>query len=356
MVARRLFRQASPTELIYIATDTIVVSRSSIAGSVDREQFGKAVAHLERRYGILRAVIEDACFVERPHDLSAIEAWLPADANAVDALYAVLLNATLDTGSKLYSIHVIADDDRLDIFMLTSHAITDATSLVELHSCLAYLCDCVVRGVAPALEAQPFPAPVDAAVEQILASLPMEQVSRPSFDAGTYAEIPMRTPHDGLPLRHRLERIVIEPDDMRRISAVSHERGSSVHALLVVAFARAIRSEAEGRPGRILMRSSVDMRRRLEPHISPDLVFTAITGHITPIPDLDRSFFDIARLVFDDIHAGVANGSIFHDYVNYPRAYGSPQQAPVALNISNMQSVRFHWPLDRLQVTRFEYA
>jgi len=104
------------------------------------------------------------------------------------------------------------------------------------------------------------------------------------------------------------------------------------------------------------MRSSVDMRRRLEPHVSPELIFTAITGHITPISDLDQPLFDIAKLAFDDIHEGVANGSIFRDYVNYPQAFGSTQQPPVALNISDMQTVRFHWPTERLKVTGFEYA
>ena len=104
------------------------------------------------------------------------------------------------------------------------------------------------------------------------------------------------------------------------------------------------------------MRSSVDMRRRLEPHVSPELVFTAITGHITPVPDLERPLVEIAQLIFQDIHEGVANGSIFRDYVNYPRAFGSPQQAPVAINISDIQSVQFHWPTERLTATGFEYA
>lgn len=355
MLPRRLFRQASPTELIYIATGTIVVSRCSIAGRVSRAQFGEALAHLERRFPILRAVVEEGCFVERADVRSAIEAWLPAHAHSADTLYAVLLNSGLDASSTLYSLHVIAADDRLDVFMLTSHAITDATSLVELHSCLAYLCDCVVRGVAPSLDEQPFPQPVDAAVDQILASL-SEEAASPAFEDGPYAEIPMRADYTGPLAHHRLERIIIEPNDMHWISVVAHERGSSVHSLLLVAFARAIRGEAEGRQGQILMRSSVDMRRRLEPHISPDLVFTAITGHITPILDLDQPFFDIARHVFDDIHAGITNGHIFHDYVNYPRTFGDPRQPPVALNISNMQSVQFRWPLARLHVTGFEYA
>ncbi|MFG1379156.1 hypothetical protein [Xanthobacter autotrophicus] len=351
---RRVYREASPTELIYIATRMIVVSRSSISGAVGRDQFEAAVADLEARYGILRAVVEDGHFVERTDGQSAVETWLPADSCSAETMYAQLLNADLDTGKTLYEIHVIAADDALDVFMLTSHAITDATSLIELHSCLAHMCDCVVRGEAPALGVQPFPSPVDEAVSRSLAALGTD--GPPSSYSGVFAEIPMCAPHDGEPVTHRLERVVIEADAMHRTKEASHATGSSVHSLLLAAFALAIRDVAEGHPRRILVRSSVDMRRRLEPHVSPELVFTAITGHITPIPDLDRPMIEIAQLIFDDIHQGMANGSIFHDYINYPRAFGSPQQAPVAINISDIQTVQFHWPMERLTVTGFEYA
>ena len=352
---RRTFREASPTELVYIATDMIVVSRSSIAGTVGREQFGKAVAYLEARYRILRAVVEDEQFIERVDNRSSIEAWLPAQTHSADAVYAMLLNAQLDTRTNLYRIYVIASDDALDVFMLSSHAVTDATSLIELHSCLAYMCDCVVRGVAPALEEQRFPSPVDAAVSRSLGALP-DPIGAPPVYSGEFAEIPIPAASDDGPVSHRLERIVIDAQDMQRISAACHARGASVHSALLAAFALAIRDVTESGPRQILMRSSVDMRRRLEPHVSPELIFTAITGHITAISDLDQPLFDIAKLAFDDIHEGVANGSIFRDYVNYPKAFGSTQQPPVALNISDMQTVRFHWPTERLKVTGFEYA
>jgi hypothetical protein len=42
--------------------------------------------------------------------------------------------------------------------------------------------------------------------------------------------------------------------------------------------------------------------------------------------------------------------------VNYPKAFGSAQQPPVALNISDMQTVEFNRPMERLKVTGFEYA
>lgn len=355
MRTRRIFREASPTEMVYIATDMIVVSRSSIAGRVSSEHFGKAIAYLEARYGILRAVVEDQRFVERTDSRSSIEAWLPAQTHSPDAVYAMLLNARLDTRDRLYSVYVIAGDDALDVFMLSSHAITDATSLIELHSCLAYLCDCVVRGVAPALEEQPFPTPVDAAVSRILAALP-NPLGAPPVYSGEFAEIPIRAFNNRRPDRHRLERLVINARDMQRISAACHAHGVSVHSALLAAFALAIRDVAESRPRQILMRSSVDIRRRLEPHVPADLVFTAITGHITPLPDLDQPLFDIARTAFDDIHEGVANGSLFRDYVNYPKAFGSTAQPSVALNISDMQAVRFHRPTEWLRVTGFEYA
>jgi hypothetical protein len=127
-------------------------------------------------------------------------------------------------------------------------------------------------------------------------------------------------------------------------------------SFLMTAFALAIRDVTKNRPHQILLRSTLDMRRRQEPHISRDLVFSAVTGHITAVPDLDRPFCEIARLIFDDIHAGVADGRIFHEYVQYPKIFGSPQQAPIALNISDMQTVEFRWPTERLRVIGFEYA
>ncbi|ALP66107.1 phthiocerol/phthiodiolone dimycocerosyl transferase family protein [Paraburkholderia caribensis] len=354
--ARRVYRQASPTELTYIETRTNVVSRSSIAGTVTRDQFDTAVSYLESRYGILRAVVEDGQFVERAVDSSPVKAWLPSDMYSADDVYAKLLNAELDTRVSVYSIHVIAGDDALEVFIHSAHAITDATSLVELHSCLAHFCDCVVRGVAPTLRVQPFPNPVDAAVSQSLASLQADHLCTPPSFSGAFAEIPMRALPAGRSLTHRLERTVICADDMHRISAAAHAHGSSVHSLILAAFALSIRDLTLGSPRQILMRSNLDMRRRLEPPVSTELVFTAITGHISSIPDLDQPLFDIAKYVFHEIHEGVHNGLVFHDYLNYPNSYGSTKQPPVALNISDMQRIDFHWPTQKLSVTGFEFA
>jgi hypothetical protein len=353
---RRLWRKASPTEMAYIATRMLVVSRSVIEGTVTRAQFERAVAGLEARYGILRSVVVDGQFIERDADTRAVQSWLDAEPWSADAMFALLLNAELDTRKRIYSIHVIASRDALDVFFLSSHAITDATSLVELHACLAHLCDCIVRDVDPMLDAQPFPDPVDAAVERSQAALTTGAATHAASWSGDYAEIPMPAPRADGSFRRRLTRMAIGANDLQRIRLAAHTHGSSIHSLLLAAFALAIAEVAENRPRRILMRSAIDMRRRLEPHVSAELVFSAITGHITPIDNLDPSLFEIAKVIFDDIHAGVANGLIFQDYLNYAKAFGSKQQAPVALSVSDMQTIEFRWPVQRLKVRHFEYA
>jgi hypothetical protein len=351
---RQIYRQLSPTESIYIKTGTTVVSRSQISGTVSRQQFEAAVVYLERRYSILRAAVDNGQFVARIDGRSSIAAWLSPQTSSAEAVFSRLLNAELDTNTMMYAIYVIANDNALDIFVHSSHSITDATSLVELHSCLAHLLDCVVRGEMPALERQPFPISIDTAVRDIMETFPT--VHDAPSRSGAFAEISARTDRLDGSIRHQLQRIVIDKENTHQISAVSHLRGSSVHSLLLAAFALAIRDVTHGSERQILLRSNVDMRRRLNPHVSTELVFSAITARVTLIPDLDQPLYEIARHVFDDIHEGMADGSIFREYLNYPNSFGSPQQAPIALNVSDMQTVKFRWPVRRLKVQGFEYA
>lgn len=350
----RIYRKASPTELIYVATRMVVVSRSTISGKIDQPEFHAAVAQLEERFPILRAAITGQHFVARDDTRPTVETWVPDHECSADNMYARLLNAELDPAEALCRVHVITGAGGLEVFMLTSHAVTDATSLIELHSCLAHLCDSVVMGRKQDPGIQPFPEPVDQAVNACLTALGTGD-PRPSY-SGAFAEIPMRASYDGGAVTHRLQRLLIEARDVERLHEAAHQAGSSVHAFLLAAFALAVREVSDTRCPKILMRSSVDMRRRLEPHVATDLVFTAITGHITQIPDLDEPLADIARFIFDDIHEGAANGSILRDYVDYPSVFGSPDQAPVAMNLSDIQSVRFRWPTEQLRVTGFEYA
>lgn len=353
----RIIRHASPTEQIYLSTGTTVVSRSRIAGAVSREQFEEAIACLEDRFEILRSAVRDGQFVERADGVSSVASWLSAETSSADGLYAILLNSRLDTRAQVYAVHVIAAADALDIFMLSSHSVTDATSLIELHACIAHICDGIVRGEVPMLQRQSFPRPIDAAVSENFGSHPADQAAlHPDLHAGAFAQLPMRMAQGDRPVTHRLERVVLEADDVANISAAAHHNGSSVHSLLLAALALAIRDVSVDRPPQILVRSNVDLRRRLEPHVSTELVFSAITALVTQVCDLDRPLFAIARDIFQNVHEGMADGSIFREYLNYPLSFGAAQQPPVAISVSDMQAVAFRWPMTQLKATGFEYA
>ncbi|MFZ1427879.1 MAG: hypothetical protein WAS21_14015 [Geminicoccaceae bacterium] len=349
----------SATEAIYIKTATQVVSRSRVRGRVTRQQFETALAQLEAQYEILRAILVAGHFVERPPSASTPLAWLSSATTGSAELYDRLLNAELDLTQSIYSVHVIDGTDGFDIFLLTTHAVTDATSLVELHSFLIYLCDCAVCGLTPEIPGQPFPPHIDDAVDHCLALL--GDAAQPALPPADYTGDFLLLPKHGAaipgqPVRHRLECMVVEPEDMTRLAAAGHSRGVSVHALLMAALALAIRDLSEVTAQQILVRSSIDLRRRLEPHLSTELVFSAITGHVTYLADTGQPIYAIARTIFEDIHDGSTNGKILNDYKYYPRTFGDPRDVPVAINVSDMGKVAFHAEIAQLTAAGFEYA
>jgi hypothetical protein len=350
------FREPSATEAIYLKTATQVISRSRVIGRVTPAQFATALAWLESRYVILRAAVWDGHFIRLPGDRATAVKWLAGV--AVDAVYEALLGTPLDLAEGIYTATVLEHGEGFDIFLTTSHAVTDATSLVEIHAFLIYLCDCAVRGAVPVIKEQAFPDDIDNAVARCLERL--GDRAAPARPQAAYAGPYLRLPAFEKPVPdsfcYRLHRLEIPPAEMRHMIDAGHAHHVSLHSLLSAAFALAIRDLSEITAPRILMRSSIDLRRRLEPHLPVDLVFSAVTGHISPVEDLSGSIFDIGKRVFADIHDATEDGRIFRDYENYPRAFGQPRDAPVAINISDMGLISFHAEMQVLHAIGFEYA
>ncbi len=352
------FREPSETELIYVRTQTQVISRTTLRGALSRDQFQTALAALELRFAILRAVIRDGHFLEKPAERMTPVHWLAGQAVSIDQLYNDLLDRQLNLHEGLYEAHVIDHGDSADIFLLTSHAVTDATALLELHACLAFLCDGAVRGATPNVVDQPFPQSIDDAVARCLTALGIDPAQRrPAADfEGDFLQLPEQADSATGAFTHALARIVLAPARMRLISDAGHAHGVSVHAMLTAAFALAVRDVATAPAPQILMRASIDMRRRLHPHVAVELVFSAVTAHISHVADMSGSIFDIARAIQADIRSGTADGRILEDYVHYPSSFGQMREAPVALNISDMGAVTLHFPMTTLKVAGFEYA
>ncbi len=63
---------------------------------------------------------------------------------------------------------------------------TDATSLVEIHAFLIYLCDCAIRGAPAAIAEQRFPETIDDAVARCLTVLQLgSEGAAEGFDYAT---------------------------------------------------------------------------------------------------------------------------------------------------------------------------
>jgi hypothetical protein len=349
------FRPISPTEAVYIRARTQVVSHSAALGAITPQQFETALAALEAHYPILRAVLEDDHFVEHTASAARPVVWLDRNTHDLESLYQDALHRPLDLTAALYTIHVLADATGFDILMLSSHAVADATALVAIHSSLLHFCDCAVRHIVPPAQPQPFPESIDPTVEHCLAALPIPRLpaALPDPDAD-FIRLP-RQAGASTP-RYRNEHLVIEADSVPEIFATCRSHDVTLHSILTAAFIFAIRALA-GEPGhKILLRHTVDMRRRLEPHISCDLVFTAVTGHFNVIDDIEQPIFEIAKQIQTDIRGATADGRILQEYLNYPQSFGIPQTAPIAINLSDMGVVAFHDEIAVLKPLGFDYA
>jgi hypothetical protein len=213
----------------------------------------------------------------------------------------------------------------------------------------------VARGETPEIAEQAFPDSIDGTVAHCLAALGGNALPpRVAAFEGIYLRLPANG--NGKAVRNRVHRIVIEPKETARVIETAHRHGVSLHAILVAGFALAIKDMANGGATRILMRASVDLRRRLEPHLSVELVCSAVTAHVTVLENLQRTIFEIAQTAFADLHPPVKDGRVFRDYENYPKSFGDPHAEPVAVNISDMGPVRLHCGTGDLPVTGFEYG
>jgi hypothetical protein len=346
----------SATETVYLRAGTQVVSHSAAFGVITPEQFQTALAALEAHFPILRAAISDGHFVEREQSPVTQFVWLDRASHDLETLYQEALHRPLDLTAEVYTVHVLADAAGFDILMLSSHAIADATALVAIHSSLIHFCDCAIRHIVPPAEPQQFPDSIDPVIEDCLAALaiPPLPAQLPKYSEPDCIRLP-RWAEASSP-SYRLEQLVIEADSVPEIFTTCHGHNVSLHSLLTAAFALAIRALAGGSGQEILLRHTVDMRRRLQPHISCDLVFSAVTGHFTHTGDMAQSIFDIARGIQTDIRAATADGRILQEYLNYPQSFGTPQTAPIAFNLSDMGVVAFHDEIAILQPIGFDYA
>lgn len=344
-----ILRADSESEAVYIKTHMQVVGRSTVKGFITKEQFAKALYYLEKKYPILCSVANEEALIKRSAESHEIVEWIYD--STPEKIYEKLLNLSLDFCSSLYSMHVLVGENSFDIFTVTAHAITDATSIMMIHKDLIYFCECSIREITPEIIVQPVADSIDSAVDTSINTLKNNHPVSQSY-SGDFLQLPSTSAEA---LFYCLKQIVIEEKTLAQAFQLCEEHQVSLHGVLVAAFSLAIQRLSHVKATQILMRSSIDLRRRVSPHIPNELILTAVTGHITHITNLTNNIFKIAKFVIDEIRNSTQDGTIFQDYKQYPQRFTLPQAFPIAANLSDMGKVDL-LHLESLEQTGFEYA
>jgi hypothetical protein len=252
----------------------------------------------------------------------------------------------------LYSVFVVHYKESFDMYTITSHALADATSLINLHNDLILFCDYIVQNIPITDEIQPLNPGIDPYLERSISSLKKElpMIGDTHF-RGLFAQLPTK-PTQGCPFG--IYRFNIPHNELQPILTACHNTGITLHSLLVASFALAIRELSRYKSNQILMRSSIDLRRRVTPPLSKKIFFTAVTGHNTYIEDLSLGILNIAKWVMQDIRKSSVDGTIFEDF-KYTFQLSSTRENPIALNISNLGIIELS-DATYLKHQSFEYA
>jgi hypothetical protein len=325
----KIVRHQTAAEAIYFKTKTQVVSRSKVLGKISKINFMRAVYCLERKYPILGVSDELNNFILRENHCPSFITW--SYASETQEVYTKLLNYDIDPALSLYHIEVVEDIDTFDIYMVTSHAIADAVSLMHLHQELVLFCDTVMQNISVNIEVQNIAAGIDAAVD--LSSKGPIMPNRAEY-SGDFAKLKCLKVDD---YQFCLKRMLLGSDKLQDIIATGKAHGVSLHSILVAAFALGLQELSPVKSCQILMRSSIDLRRRVRPTLSNNIICTAVTGHVTWIKNLNTNIIEIARFVSAEIKTSTANGSMFADYKEYASQFVNISKLkPIALNISDM--------------------
>jgi hypothetical protein len=211
--------------------------------------------------------------------------------------------------------------------------------------------DSILQNIPITFLHQPIHPDIDADVEESISLMEKASFEAPKYQ-GPFVQLPLTPPED---YEFCLERIVFSNDQLQPILNACKKNKVTFHSILVTSFALAIYELSLSKSKQILMRSSIDLRRRVSTHISKEIICTAVTGHITCINDLTMGIVDIGKYVMQEIRTSTENGTVFEDYKNYAHQLSSSIETPIALNISDMGLIELSNPI-HLKHKSFEYA
>ena len=362
---------------MYCNNDINIVAHSSLSMILPHELLQNALNELHKSYHLLRAVVkelnEEVYFIENAA-LPIIKIIYLSESELED-YYEKRLNTQLDITKNLYELHIVIDSSntKLHIFTLTSHAISDGISLFHLHKTFWKLC-----------ENQYFQNQKHKVFQDKL-SCDMDQATRNAIkDEIKYL--------DGLCVDHYIDKITKKIDNRNFISLpkLNKKMSSTVNAVGLIkleipkdqfvkiidytkkykikvngllgacylkAISKIVRSDNESHAHSMLLRSSINLRKLVQPPFDQNQCNVCITGIFALIENIqDRKLSEIANMINEQIHEKINNKYALRQHSQYSKLLKQASKLPVAVQISNIGIIHTNYENFKLTPLEFDFA
>lgn len=337
-------RELCPVETLYVPQRSRAVLSCTLAGPVDTTALAAAFEAVTAEQPTLLthivpagagAVLELLPESERPRLTTR-----PADEDA----YAEELNTPLTVGGPLVRAVLIGDPDGdTHTFVLSvDHVITDGHSGITLLNkvwdrygrILGADADTVTVAAPAVTEVPVWPAPVSSllppADETETAAYferRTEEARRRPVELLAYDVPPGAGPGEERPA-HRIEvaRLRLDADETLRLRALARSADLTVHGLIGAALLTAVRRRVAGAGPRVLgCMSPVDVRSRLTPPLSAEVMVAAVTAHLHTLDvSPDSSPLDLARELGAALGEHIERGDHFREMRIMPEVPRNP--------------------------------
>lgn len=261
------------------------------------------------------------------------------------------------------AILIHSDTEGLVTYFITTlhHAIADALSGINLHSNILEYCQEIINGSIPNInyiEALPsleflvnktFQTPI----EELISITNTSSISKlKSANQATHLERMCKLIHKKLDL-----------DSSQRLIKKCKEKGVSVHGAICSAmmFSLAKEIQINNHFQYFSCRSSVDMRRRLDPQISSENLSMLVSA-LTSIHEFthETTFWEVAKSVTEQIKERLKTSEIYTGVINYRKGaeylLAHPEATPFSIFVTNIGKVNIPKIYGSLILEEISYA
>ncbi|MBC3840797.1 protein kinase [Streptacidiphilus sp. 4-A2] len=342
-------RQLCPSEVLYVAQRSRAVLSCSVRGDLDEGLFAEAFAAKLAEHPSLRCRIadEDGQLVLQPLAEHEVPGLLVRQLGADSFIEE--FNTPLPVGGPLVRAVLLRGEGggEYGVVLSVDHTITDGHSAIALFNAWWRGYTRLVEGGSPPAAdhhgSQPVPVTdlLPAASEQETQEYLDSRIERARGRRLDF--LPYQAAGIELPAGEReltIRRIQLPAEQTARLRQAAKEHRVSVHGLVAAAALLAVQRQLGPEARTLGLLSPVDLRTRLDPPLSPEVMVPAVASCVDVLEVTAQSDpVALARQVNDDLHAAIGRGDFLQELRIMPRLVEYPWLLATSVIVTNMGPV-----------------